>query len=275
MSPDGGLTQFPSDELRDLTPAEDAILSGVFANAIAPNGDIRAYRAEPTLVVFEQGLRPVRSQKTAYQRVDVLSNARRVFSVKGGSVTPAPAEAVRIGVWETLAERTLLRPPAAPFGALEAIRAATAAGIPLKVLRPGDGSVLKGLTHSAATVASVQQDLDAGYVDILPQRPEDAGAATGWWRVNPATGETLGITTGGYGDSMVEYAWTLSWSYIWGSMGYSSCLKEGGSKACCLLEASAWGVMGAVTSWAFELSYITGDIVLGYASTYIPTVCGK
>ena len=273
--------------MRDLAPAEDAILNGVFANAIAPNGGILAYRADPTLVVYEQGLRPARPQETAYQRVDVLHNARRVFSVKGGTVTPAPAEAVRIGAWETLAERSLLRQLGPPHGALEAIREATAAGIPLKVLRPGDGSVLKGLAHSAATVASVQRDLDAGYVVILPERPANAAAATGWWRVNPATGETLGITTGGYGDSMVEYAITLLFASIFGFMGYNNCRSGGGASGCCLTEAITWAVAGVIvglgvgaaagylTTWGWGFAFLIGDVGLGAGSLFIPSLCGK
>jgi len=287
VQPDGGLTQFPRDEVRDLAPAEDAILNGVFANAIAPSGDILAYRAAPTLVVYEQGLRPGRPQETAYQRVDVLHNARRVFSVKGGTVTPAPAEAVRIGAWETLAERSLLRQLAPPSGALEAIRAATAAGIPLKVLKPGEGDLLKGLAHSAATVASVQRDLAAGYVVILPERPVNAEAATGWWRVNPATGETLGITTGGYGDSMVEYAITLLFASIFGFMGYSNCRHEGGAAGCCLAEAVTWAAVGVIigfgigeaagylTTWGWGFSFLIGDVGLGAGSLFIPSMCGK
>lgn len=287
VRPDGSLTQFPRDELRDLKPVEDAILNGAFANALGPNGDIRAYRAEPTLVVYEQGLRPARPQATAYQRVDVLHNARRVFSVKGGAVTPAPAEAVRIGVWETLAERSILRQLAPPSGSLEAIRAATSAGIPLKVLRPGDGDLLEGSAHSAATIVSVQRDLEAGYVIIVPERPVPVGAATGWWRVNPATGETLGITTEGYGDAMVEYAITLLFASIFGFLGYNNCRHAGGSGGCCLAEAVTWAVVGVIvgfgigeaagylTTWGWGFAFLIGDVGLGAGSMFIPSVCGK
>ena len=148
---------------------------------------------------------PGRPQETAYERVDVIRNARRVFSVKDGKVAPAPEEAVRIGAWETFAERAALRQASPPVGALTAIRQAADVNIPLRFLKPGDQAVLVGLPHSDATRASVQRDLAAGYVVILPERPAEPGARTGWWRVNPATGETLGIGTGGYGDAIVEY----------------------------------------------------------------------
>ncbi len=244
MSPDGGLTQFPSDELRDLTPAEDAVLNGVFANAIAPEGDIRAYRAEPTLVVCEQGLRPVRPQETAYERVDVISNARRVFSVKGGRVAPAPEEAVRIGAWETFAERALLRQACAPFGALEAIRQATAAGIPLQVLQPGDGSVLKGLPHSAATVASVQHDLDAGYVVILPERPDGCGGRHRLVAGEPGDRRDAGHhhrrVRGLDGRIRLDAELVLHLGFH----GVQQLPQRGRVEACCLLEASAWGGHG-------------------------------
>ena len=82
IQPDGSVSKFPQDELAALTPVEDVLLNGAFANAFSPESGLVAYRASPTLVVHEEGLRPGRAQETAYQRVDVLHNARRVQSVK-------------------------------------------------------------------------------------------------------------------------------------------------------------------------------------------------
>jgi len=230
-------------------------------------------------------LRPARPQETAYQRVDVLSNARRVLAVKGGAATPAPEEAVRVGVWETLAERSALRQPAAPFGALEAIRQASEDGIPIRVLRPGQTTVLQGLQHSAATKAGVQRDLDAGYVVILPERAGGASEQSGWWRVDPATGETLGIASGGYGGAMVEYVVTAIFALTFGFIGYNNCRSHGGSAGCCLGETALWGVLGIIlgvgigaaagyiSSVGWGWSILIGDLGLGAGSLFIPSIC--
>jgi hypothetical protein len=200
----------------------------------------------------------------------VLANARRVFSVKGGSLSPAPEEAVRLGVWETYAERMPLWEVGMASGSLDAIRQATAAGIALRVLKPGDGTVLQGLSHSAATKASVRRDLDAGYVVVLPERASDLSAPAGWWRISSATGETLGISTGGYGNQMVEYVISSIVGYMWGVIGYAKCRFLGASINCCIGEAIAMAMIGVCISLTGIVAglggfdwFLIGDIGIG------------
>ena len=277
------LSDIPEDAVRSMLPTQDVVLNGVFANAVAPGSGLVAYRAAPTLVVCEQGFVPGRPQATAYERVDVIHNARRAFTVKDGKLAPAPEEAVRIGAWETFAERTALRQATPPFGALTAFRQAAEANIPLRVLQPGDGDALARLSHSDATKTSVQRDLAAGYVVILPERPVEPGARSGWWRVDPATGETLGIGTGGYGDSIVEYAFLVN-SMVLGliefSVGMANCIAETHNGGCCLttnllLGGLAFGAglgIGAIAGVAIKtaavaltVSFLLGDVGLGVA----------
>ncbi len=287
------LSDLPQDAARPIVPMQDVVLNSAFANAISPGGGVIAYRAAPALVVCESGFVPGPPSDTAYERVDVIHNARRVFSVKDGSVTPAPEEAVRIGAWETYAERSALRQATPPSGALTAIRQAADASIPLRVLRPGDGAVLAGLAHSDATKTSVQADLDAGYVVILPERPAEPGARTGWWRVDPATGETLGIGTGGYGDAMVEYAFLLN-SIVLGlveaGVGAANCTKETNNAGCCVISNLVIGGIffgaglgiGAIAGLAIKsaavaltVSFLLGDVGLGIVGLTLPTLCNR
>ena len=53
----------------------------------------------------------------------------------------------------------------------------------------------------------VEQDLNAGYVVLLPKRPVDIAGRdlVGWWRVHPISGATLGIMESGEGVAIVEY----------------------------------------------------------------------
>jgi hypothetical protein len=50
-----------------------------------------------------------------------------------------------------------------------------------------------------------------GYLVVAPPKPVTVGADTfaGWWRVDPATGHTLGIGATGWGQAMPEWAVTV------------------------------------------------------------------
>ncbi len=56
--------------------------------------------------------------------------------------------------------------------------------------------------------ASLRQDLAAGYVVVAPNRPVMLAGrpVIGWWRVDPTTGQSLGVDDRGWGQDIVEYA---------------------------------------------------------------------
>lgn len=60
---------------------------------------------------------------------------------------------------------------------------------------------------SADLVARVARDLEAGFVALVPG---DARDAVGWWRIDPATGATLGLGSRGWGQGMAGYAERVS-----------------------------------------------------------------
>src|SRR5262249_10081232 len=49
--------------------------------------------------------------------------------------------------------------------------------------------------------ARIEQDLAAGYMVIAPRKPISLNeqARVGWWRIDPQTGQTLGISSRGWG----------------------------------------------------------------------------
>ncbi len=290
IAPDGSLIEFPERELSELTPSYDVMLDNVYQHGVAENAGIIGYRSAPSVIVHESGIVPNADEDTAYEQVDVIHNERRLFDISSGGPHPAPVEAVRMGVWETMAENVLL--PAIEGesrGAMQAIRAAANAGIPLRVIPPSQAADLAALPHSPETKASVQRDLDAGYVVIIPERPHDDSQLTGWWRVDPQTGETLGIGTGGYGQQYVEYLISLKFGALFGFIGYQQCRAAGGSAGCCLYENVAIGAIGLVTGYwigqiaiaagaldstAFGISLILGDLGLGLGGIFNPiSIC--
>ncbi|MFL5342771.1 MAG: hypothetical protein ACJ8F7_21775 [Gemmataceae bacterium] len=60
---------------------------------------------------------------------------------------------------------------------------------------------------SADVRARIEDDLAAGYTVIVPKKPiaHQGPLSSGWWRINPRTGETLGIGRQGWGASAAEY----------------------------------------------------------------------
>ena len=73
-------------------------------------------------------------------------------------------------------------------------------------LRPGDQPLLAGMGWNADAKARMAQDLAGGNMLVLPPVPRAEQLLAGWWRVDPATGQTLGISATGHGQAMVEYA---------------------------------------------------------------------
>ncbi|MDJ0757033.1 MAG: hypothetical protein QNJ45_26110 [Ardenticatenaceae bacterium] len=290
INPDGSLISFPDEVIADFISPQDILLNGAFGNGFQGNEALRAYRASPTVVVFEQGLVPTAAEPTAFERVDVIHNSRRVFDISGGDVQPNPAAAVRLGVWETFAERVLLQGTGeVPDGALQAIREAAAAGIPLQIIPPDRLDVLQTLPHSRQTIDSAARDLAAGYVVLIPERPLEEGGPTGWWRVNLQTGETLGMGTGGYGQAFVEYLISLKFGALFAVIGYNQCMAAGGTSGCCLYEnlallaigftAGYWIgqiaiAAGALGSTSFGIGFLLGDVGLGTAGIFNPvSIC--
>jgi hypothetical protein len=75
-------------------------------------------------------------------------------------------------------------------------------------LRSKDDPQLTAVQLSADIRQRILADLAAGYSVVAPSAPVTVGAErfSGWWRVNPATGQALGVDARGWGASMVERA---------------------------------------------------------------------
>ncbi len=74
-------------------------------------------------------------------------------------------------------------------------------------------------------------------------------AMTGWWRVDPDTGETLGMTAHGHGSEVVEYlmdATSMAFGMVQALGSLKSCteLADDLQQMCCLVEAHLNNVAG-------------------------------
>ncbi|MGN6486861.1 MAG: hypothetical protein ACTHLT_03430 [Devosia sp.] len=136
--------------------------------------------------------------------VDIVENGVGIDP----AATVAPiALRVAQGIADTNAEALVLG-NAGVFNTAEAFAAATI-GDAWTVLQPGDEASLATLNLSPDVSARIAADLEAGKLAVLPTGRGPEGQVTGWWRIDPATGETLGMGPNGWGQAMVEYALVL------------------------------------------------------------------
>jgi hypothetical protein len=124
-------------------------------------------------------------------------------------VTPgAPVFLTRLlqGVFDTNAEARFVssRPAATAAWALDA-------GEWVGLTSASD-SRLQTIQRSDDVRRRLMDDLAAGYRVVAPASPVtiEGRAFAGWWRIDPRTGDTLGVNDRGWGDAFVEYGFLLT-----------------------------------------------------------------
>ena len=261
------------------------------------------YRGEPSLVVQSKRLS---GDDRSVSSFDIVTNKRRAFEQIEEQVYLAPKQAVLAGTRETRAE-TFLRPKKESrnrtvLNAVGVFEDAIMAGIPMKVLRPGSIAMLENVAVGEATRHHIKSDLESGYVLILPERsPRENSEYFAWWRVNPATGETLGVISNGLGGDIEEelmlqgpmMKMSIALAGIGGIAGYAVCTAQAPQNyttsmvvACCLADAVIGGgvsflagmVVGAYVGalWGFILMDMGGGFAMlaGDIWNIIPSFCG-
>lgn len=211
------------DALAAASPMEQILAMQLFDQG--PAGDL-SWRPEPGLLLFSDSLAGTPERASIVSRLDIMSNARRTMG-SNGAVT-----ALAQGVWETLTERDLYQ---------DLTHNTANFGTDFVVLQPGSRAPT---TLTAEARHNLQRDLDLGYAALLP-----SGAQT-WWRVDLATGETLGVTADGRGQSMTEYTIMLydnAFTLMFAVKSYNDCSKGNPSweaEACCLAKAHISNIFG-------------------------------
>lgn len=175
-----------------------ALIERFGADAGGDNGRLN-FRPEAGLV--ELAVHPLRREAgTIHGYVDIVRNPRRVLRLMDSGWQIDFAATLRAGVWETRMERALV-----PAGMGEAFDTFAAFDSPAKtrVLRPGEAT--QDIPGNADFRARLAAELAAGRIVVVA---DDGEGHSGWWRIDPATGQTLGMTSEGRGQAMVEYVET-------------------------------------------------------------------
>lgn len=121
-----------------------------------------------------------------------------------------------------------------------------------------------------------QQDLNAGYVLVVPTAPGDADPQNlwTWWRVHPGTGDTIGSGELGWGQSTIEYhASRLISGFVGGfAVGFTTCAIYNANQptAQVLRVCSCYGLAGGIAV-AIELAgdFSAGASLIGVAAAAI------
>jgi hypothetical protein len=76
------------------------------------------------------------------------------------------------------------------------------------LLKDVEGSDWNKVHLSPDVKARIEQDISEGFMAFVPEKVVkiDGKPVTGWWRLDPATGETIGVGETGRGQAMTSYA---------------------------------------------------------------------
>lgn len=191
--------------LADYSPADHL---GVFAAFDAVDGVLgaKAYRAEPTVLALVGVLTPTDSM-TASSGVDIIANAKRTLRLEGGVVYRDMEAGVLAGVWDTVIEREFVASYGRPVAS--AMSGPRAAGWQLVTESRPEELAERGVPPEA--LAAAARELENGYALLVPLPSEESTSFTGsdggwrYWRIDLATGETLGMVPSGRGGAMAEF----------------------------------------------------------------------
>jgi transglutaminase-like putative cysteine protease len=197
------ISTFPFESLA-LLHFRSAMLD---ANVAQSFPGVVAYPGIPQVVAFRQVPAPG-DEPVIESRYDIMVNAITAYRPSAGAANDDAVFAVVLqqGVLDTLAEYLLL-------GGGEIVNAhavtarADTLGVAMELIAPGGGDRLDGLDIPAAERAAMRRDLDAGFAVLAPAAPVQLGGqpAYAWWRIDPVSGETLGMAAG-EGQALSERA---------------------------------------------------------------------
>lgn len=282
-------TSLAADSAATVEPPDDAAtgategpllrMYGAFDDDdLARDPTLVSYRPEPSLVVRTVSWRGDR------EATDIVHNARRtVRLVEGGLPTAVPDESLVRGVWESSVEKVALTTGGDAQDAPSFFEAAEAEGIDVRAVPAGsDVPDIPGAQERA--LAAIAADLDAGYAVVVPGRLPDGASEAYWWRIDAATGETLGRGGDGRGQSLTETEALIIGLVIsgyMGGLGFWVCTDGGGSGACCAADAFGYAIVGfgigmlissAVAGLAFGVAFDFGSGAAGMTGN-LPSAC--
>lgn len=252
-----------------------ALLQQEQARLVAARSGVHAYSAEPSVVV--RRLMVWQGEDGALgggQAIDLVHTRLQTAAVDG-----IPAELVArfqrdYGTALTSLEHQMLGwigraecPECGDqpvVGTTAVMQQASAAGVAMRVLTSETPDAIP-TAYAADDRMRIAADLAAGYWVIVPEAPVSVAGddVVAWWRIDPATGATIGMTPHG-GADFVEYvlgvillAWPFELGWVMGFLGctgISGGAIGGGKLFTCVL-------CGLITGMCLELAWLATNFI--------------
>jgi hypothetical protein len=199
----------------------------------------RRYFWKPGLLAYESGVAGTSDHSHIRRGYDIVAFAPRIAVNDAGTSSQirhdASAMNLQGGVIATELEWALMDPAkrsssGSPNGEISlsgarVLEAAADAGVPLVLLRgPTDLRTLATISAPASVKAELWATLATGDIVVVPAKPVvlDGQEQVAWWRVEPTSGEVIGVMPGGRGQAMTEY----TVEDAWGAASYAMCFYD-------------------------------------------------
>lgn len=253
------------------------------------------FRSQANLLGFKRGYV---NPDNAFLAVDIIANKHQFLQKVGGKIFNNPQAAFAHGIWETASEWVPAKISGISGNEIDTLKVSSAANqqnITMQVLKPQEefaDSINAIFQKDKSSSDRIRADLNLGYMVVVPVNKPKGLDMSGWWRINLETGETLGMTADGGGQSATEYAIDLvaqQLSLIRAIGGLKKCTEDdslnGYEKMCCLAEAHLNNVGGMVFGAAlgsavgsagaavFDIADFTGETATG--TGLAPSTGGK
>jgi len=189
--------------------------------------DCHFYYATPGIVIFKQQQDlGAKGEVIHREGFDIVANSFRVINAKGAA--RARTLTMSLGILQTRLELLLQASKGAKGEARGPIQNTVAVldearkqNVPLILLDGAAKPDLASLAISVQARHNLKQELDSGFLVIVPTRSVQLGDKqfTAWWRIDPASGTTLGVIESGEGAALNDYVLLLS-TRVYNSMAY-------------------------------------------------------
>jgi hypothetical protein len=216
--------------------------------------NVVSFRNQANLISFKKGFIDT---KTAYFAVDIINNSKQFIHIKDSKLYNSTKQSIIQGVWDTACEWLPAKINELEGNKLDTLKVVSAAqqqDISMKLIQPKVKAQTElNLIFKKETLAyqSIKSDLDNGYMVIVPNQKPDKLKMSGWWRINPTTGETLGMTADGGGQEITEYMIEhaqIALMLVRSLSNLQKCEMDNSlnnfEKMCCLAEAHFNNVVG-------------------------------
>ncbi len=242
--------QFPNN----LVTSEFEILAQYHWMNNRPNTDknIIRYRSKSNMLGIKRGYI---SAEKAYIAVDIINNQQNFLIKANNQIHHSAQTAFEHGLWETASEWVPAKVNGLSGNDIDTLKVTSAAKqqnidwVLHHAKNPDLSSIQRVFADDQHALNRIIADIQMGYSVLVPAKKPKELLMGGWWRINPLTGETLGMTADGGGQSATEYIIEVLQTALGlvraiGNIQKCEKIKEAGAKVCCLMKAHINNVTG-------------------------------